>query len=151
VLFAPNPQKAADEMLRVCRRGGKIGLANWIPRGFIGQLFKTIGSHLPPPFGVQSPALWGTTSHLNELFEARGNVTTQTRNYVFRYRSPQHWMEVFRGCYGPVLKAFEALDAVKGAALERDIAALLDRFNVAEDGTLVAPSEYLEVVITKKR
>jgi ubiquinone/menaquinone biosynthesis C-methylase UbiE len=150
VMFAPNQQQAANEMIRVCRRGGRIGLANWTPQGLIGQLFKTIGTHLPPPFGVQSPALWGTIPHLNALFGARGDIKAQTRNYVFRYRSPKHWLEVFRGYYGPVLKAFEALDATKGAALEHDISALLDKFNVADDGTLAAPSEYLEIVITRR-
>lgn len=149
VMFTPNQQQAANELIRVCRPGGKIGLANWTPESFIGQLFKTIGKHLPPPFGVQSPALWGDISHLNSLFGTKAGVAAQSRNFVFRYRSPEHWLEIFRGYYGPVVKAFEALDAAAGAALEADIDALLEKFNIADDGTLVVPSEYLEVVITR--
>jgi ubiquinone/menaquinone biosynthesis C-methylase UbiE len=149
VMFAPNQQQAAEEMMRVCRPGGKLGLANWTPESFIGQLFKTIGKHLPPPFGVQSPALWGSASHLNVLFGAKGRVDAKSRNFVFRYKSPAHWVEIFRSYYGPVVKAFEALDATGGAALETDIGSLLDRWNIATDGTLVIPSEYLEAVITK--
>jgi ubiquinone/menaquinone biosynthesis C-methylase UbiE len=149
VMFTPNQQRAADELIRMCRPGGKIGLANWTPEGFIGQLFKTIGKHLPPPFGVQSPSLWGNVSHLKSLFGAKASVAAQSRNFVFRYKSPEHWIEIFRSYYGPVVKAFEALDATAGAALEADIAALLEKFNIADDGTLVIPSEYLEVVITR--
>jgi len=149
VMFTPNQQQAANEMMRVCRPGGKIGLANWTPESFIGQLFKAIGKHLPPPAGVQSPALWGTRAHLNNLFGAKAAVAAQTRNFVFRYESAEHWLEIFRNYYGPVVKAFEALDAAAGAALETDINALLGKFNVATDGTLVIPSEYLEVVITR--
>lgn len=149
VMFTPNQQRAADEMMRVCRRGGKIGLANWTPESFIGQLFKTIGKHLPPPAGVSSPALWGTKAHLDQLFGAAGRVGTQSRHFVFRYESAEHWLEIFRSYYGPVVKAFEALDGPAGAALETDITALLGKFNVASDGTLVIPSEYLEVVIIK--
>jgi ubiquinone/menaquinone biosynthesis C-methylase UbiE len=149
VMFTPNQQQAANEMMRVCRPGGKIGLANWTPESFIGQLFKTIGKYLPPPAGVQSPALWGTRAHLNHLFGAKASVAAQTRNFVFRYESAEHWIEIFRNYYGPVVKAFEALDAAAGAALETDINALLGKFNVATDGTLVIPSEYLEVVITR--
>ena len=149
VMFTPNQQQAANEMLRVCRPGGKIGLANWTPESFIGQLFKTIGKHLPPPAGVQSPALWGTRAHLNNLFGGKAAVAAQTRNFVFRYESAEHWLEIFRNYYGPVVKAFEALDAAAAAALETDINALLGKFNVVTDGTLVIPSEYLEVVITR--
>jgi len=149
VMFTPNQQRAADEMMRVCRRGGKIGLANWTPESFIGQLFKTIGKHLPPPAGVSSPALWGTKAHLDQLFGAAGRVGTQSRHFVFRYESAEHWLEIFRSYYGPVVKAFEALDGPAGAELETDITALLGKFNAAGDGTLVIPSEYLEAVIIK--
>jgi ubiquinone/menaquinone biosynthesis C-methylase UbiE len=140
VMFTPNQQQAANEMLRVCRPGGKIGLANWTPESFIGQLFKTIGKHLPPPAGVSSPALWGTRAHLDHLFGAGCRIGTQSRNFVFRYESPEHWIEIFRNYYGPVVKAFEALDRAAGAALETDIDALLGKFNLATDGTLVIPS-----------
>jgi ubiquinone/menaquinone biosynthesis C-methylase UbiE len=149
VMFTPDQQRAADELIRVCRPGGKIGLTNWTPEDFIGQLFKTIGRHLPPPLGVQSPSLWGNRSHLDKLFGSKASITAQSRNFVFRYKSPEHWVEIFRSYYGPVVKAFEALDATAGAALEADIAALLEKFNIADDGTLVIPSEYLEVVITR--
>ena len=149
VMFTPNQQQAADELMRVCRPGGKIGLANWTPESFIGQLFKTIGKPLPPPAGVSSPALWGSRAHLDQLFGAKGSVSAQSRHFVFRYESAEHWLEIFRNYYGPVVKAFEALDAAAGAALETDINALLGKFNTARDGTLVIPSEYLEVVVAK--
>ncbi len=150
VMFTPNQEQAAHELLRVCRPGGKIGLANWTPESFIGQVFKTIGKYVPPAPGVKSPALWGTKAHLEALFGPTATVDAQSRHFVMRYRSPSHWMEIFRGYYGPVLKAFAAIDAEAREGLEKDLRALLDKVNVAKDGTLVAPSEYLEVVITKK-
>lgn len=149
VMFTPNQEKAAGELLRVCRPGGRIGLANWTPDSFIGQLFKTIGKYVPPAPGVKSPALWGTREHLQALFGAQAAVAAETKSFAFRYRSPTHWIEVFRNYYGPVLKAFAAVEGDARIALEADIVALLDWFNVAKDGTLVAPSDYLEVVITK--
>jgi ubiquinone/menaquinone biosynthesis C-methylase UbiE len=151
VMFTPNQERAAAELVRVCRPGGKIGLANWTPESFIGQLFKAIGKHLPPPPGLKSPALWGTEVRLAELFaSAAEEIDAQRRDYVFRYRSPAHWLEVFRTYYGPTHKAFGALDAKQQAALADDITALLGRFNRAGDESLVVPSEYLEVVITKR-
>jgi ubiquinone/menaquinone biosynthesis C-methylase UbiE len=151
VMFTPNQDKAAAEMLRVCKRGGRIGLANWTPDGFIGQLFKTIGKHLPPPAGVKSPALWGTRARIEELFgQGASAIETLPRNYAFRYRSPQHWMDVFKTYYGPLLKTFAALQPPAQEALHRDVMALIERFNRATDGTMVAPSEYLEVIVTKR-
>jgi SAM-dependent methyltransferase len=151
VMFTPNPPRAAAELLRVCRPGGRIGLANWTPDGFIGQVFKAIGKHVPPPAGVQSPALWGTTVRLTELFGGAARaIEAEPRQFVFRYRSPQHWLEVFRATYGPVLKAFGALDAAAQRALGEDLLQLLARFNRADDGTLVAPSDYLEIVISRR-
>lgn len=151
VMFAPNPRRSAAEMLRVCRPGGRIGLANWTPDGFIGQLFKTIGKHLPPPAGIESPALWGTAARIDELFAAQAtHISVEPRHFVFRYRSPAHWLEVFRSWYGPVLKAFAALEPAAQARLEDELIALMGRYNRAEDGTMVAPSEYLEIVITKR-
>jgi ubiquinone/menaquinone biosynthesis C-methylase UbiE len=152
VMFTPNQERAAAELVRVCRPGGKIGLANWTPESFIGQLFKAIGKHLPPPPGLKSPALWGTEVRLAELFaSAAEEIDAQRRDYVFRYRSPAHWLEVFRTYYGPTHKAFGTLDAAKQAELAGDVTALMARFNRSSDATLVLPSEYLEVVITKRR
>lgn len=148
VMFTPDQDRAAFEMLRVAKPGGKIGLANWTPDGFIGQVFKTLGVHLPPPAGVKSPALWGTEARLAELFP-RAEVQATRREFVFRYRSPQHWLEVFRTWYGPMLKAFAALDAKGQAALEGDLLALVGRMNRSGDGTMVLPSAYLEVVVRK--
>jgi ubiquinone/menaquinone biosynthesis C-methylase UbiE len=150
VMFTPDQEKAASELLRVCRPGGKIGLANWTPDGFIGQLFKTIGSHIPPAPGARSPSLWGAKERLGELFEHGGAVVATPRQFVFRYRSPQHWLEVFRTYYGPVLKAFAALPETGQAALERDLLALIDRFNRSGDATMVTPSDYLEVVVSRR-
>ncbi len=151
VMFTADQDKAASELLRVCKPGGKIGLANWTPDGFIGQLFKTLGKHLPPPAGVKSPALWGTRARLNEMFGARASaITAEPRMFVFRYRSPQHWLDVFKTYYGPMLKAFGALDAIAQAALARDLLSLVDEFNRAKDGTVVVHAEYLEVVVTKR-
>jgi ubiquinone/menaquinone biosynthesis C-methylase UbiE len=150
VMFTPHQERAARELLRVCKPGGKIGLANWTPDGFIGQLFKTLGKYLPPAAGVKSPALWGTKVHLQALFGAGGTVFVKPRQFTFRYKSPEHMLEVFRNFYGPVLKAFAALDPESRVALEEDILALMARFNTAGDGTLVAPSDYLEVIVSKQ-
>jgi ubiquinone/menaquinone biosynthesis C-methylase UbiE len=152
VMFTPDQERAAAELVRVCRPGGKIGLANWTPEGFIGQLFKTLGRHLPPPAGAKSPALWGTPARINELFEPYASaIKTAQRSFVFRYRSPAHWLEVFKTYYGPVLKAFAALEAPAQAALQRDITALIDQFNRSGDQSMVVPSEYLEIVIVRSR
>ena len=151
VMFTPNQDAAAAEMLRVCRPGGKIGLANWTPDGFIGQLFRTMGKHLPPPAGVKSPALWGTRARIDELFGPHASaIATETRNFVFRYRSAAHWLEVFKTYYGPTLKAFAALPAASQSALTDDLMALVGRFNRSGDGSMVVPSEYLEIVITRR-
>src|SRR3712207_4845160 len=148
-MFTPNQEKAAAELARVVRRGGRIGLANWTPDGFIGQLFKTIGKHLPPPAGIKSPALWGTEARLAELFPGHGVKATK-QVFNFRYRSPAHLLHVFKTYYGPTNRAFAALDAAKGAALEADITELLERTNRGGGDTLIVPSEYLEVVVTKE-
>ncbi len=151
VMFTANHDKAAAEMLRVCKSAGKIGMANWTPEGFIGQLFKTIGKHMPPPAGAKSPALWGTQAHLAQMFEAgASSIHIASKNFTMRYRSAQHWIEVFRTFYGPVHKTFGALPAAGQAGLASDLLALIERFNRAKDGTMVVPSEYLEVVITKR-
>ncbi len=151
VMFTPNQDKAAAELARVCKPGGKIGLANWTPDSFIGQLFKTIGKYIPPAPGVKSPALWGTQARLEELFGASAReIRSTSREFSFRYRSPEHWIEIFRTYYGPMNKTFAALDADKQVAFTRDLLALMDSRNRSGDITLVLPSEYLEVVITRK-
>jgi len=150
-MFTPNQEQAAQELLRVCRPGGKIGLVNWTPDGFIGHLFKTIGKYVPPPAGVNPPALWGTEGRLRELFgDGISELTLNKRFFVFRYRSAEHWLEIFRTYYGPVLKAFAALDAEGQAGLARDLADLLERFNTGGSETLTVPSEYLEAVATRR-
>lgn len=149
VMFTPDHEKAAQEMLRVCRGGGRIGLANWTPDGFVGRLFKTIGKHVPPPQGLQSPALWGTRAHLEQLFGSKAGIKAEMRNFAFRYKSPAHCLAIFRGYYGPVLKAFAALEGNARDSLERNLLALMEGANVARDGSMVAPSSYLEVVVTK--
>ena len=149
VMFAPNQEAAAAELARVVRKSGRIGLANWTPDGFIGQLFKIIGKHVAPPAGVKSPALWGTEGRLGELFSGH-QVNASKRIFSFRYKSPSHWLEVFRTYYGPMNRAFAALDPAGQSALEAEIIGLLERMNRGGSGSLVVPSEYLEVVVTTK-
>jgi ubiquinone/menaquinone biosynthesis C-methylase UbiE len=150
-MFAPDHVRTAREMMRVLRSGGRIGLASWTPQGFIGRLFKTIGAHVPPPAGVKSPALWGTEAHMQELFADQAQeIRCERRHFNFRYLSAAHFMDIFRDYYGPTLKAFNALDDAGKQALQRDIVTLLDELNVAGAASLVVPSEYLEVVITKR-
>ena len=150
-MFAPDHARTASEMQRVTRAGGRIGMANWTPEGFIGRLFKVIGAHVPPPAGLKSPALWGTEAHLHTLFgDVARNIHVQRKFFNFRYASTAHWMQIFRDFYGPTHKAFAALDAVGQQALARDVTALLDELNVGGPNSLVVPGEYLEVVITKR-
>ena len=149
-MFAPHAEQTASEMARVCRPGGRIGMANWTPESFIGHVFKTLGRYVPPPAGVASPALWGSRTRLSELFGERGDIVAQERHFVMRYRSPMHWVDVFRTWYGPVHKAYAALDPARQDALTEDLLALISRFNRADDGTVVLPSEYLEVVVTRR-
>lgn len=151
VMFTPDQDKAAAELIRVCKSGGKVGLANWTPDGFIGQVFKTIGRFVPPPAGLKSPAMWGTRSRIDDLFgREAASIHAEPRTFTFRYRSPAHFIQVFSTYYGPVLKALEQLDEEKRAALIADLTALIARCNRAEDGTMVVPAEYLEVVVTRR-
>ena len=150
-MFSPDQSRTAAEMRRVCRSGGRIGLANWTPDGFIGQMFKTIGKQLPPPAGMKSPALWGTWEWIEKAFRAdAAALAAEPRHFMFRYRTPEHFLDVFRRYYGPMLKAFDALDTRGRAALSRDIIELIGNFNRATDGTMVVPGEYLEVVVTRR-
>ena len=151
VMFTPNQDLAASELARVCRPGGKIGLANWTPESFVGQIFKTIGKYIPPPSGVKSPALWGTRARLDELFGKTAlEIRVANREFVFRYQSPAHLIEVFRTYYGPMTKAYAALDADRQGALTEDLLGLIASRNRSGDRTLVLPSEYLEVVIERE-
>jgi ubiquinone/menaquinone biosynthesis C-methylase UbiE len=151
VMFAPDQAKAASELARVCRPGGRIGLANWTPEGFVGQMFKTLGQHLPPPAGAPSPSNWGAESWLHEHFDERNFLVQVTRRtFNFRYRSAAHFIDVFRNWYGPLHKAFAVLPADGARALESDLTELINRMNRAGEKSLVVPSEYLEVVITRR-
>jgi SAM-dependent methyltransferase len=151
VMFTPEPGRAARELKRVVRSGGRIAMANWTPEGFIGQLFRVIGGYVPPPAGLQSPAQWGSEPKIVELFGPQASdISCARRNFNFRYRSAAHWIEVFRNFYGPTHKAYAALEPVRQASLTRDITDLLEGFNVAGPDSLVVPGEYLEVVITKR-
>ena len=148
VMFTPNQELAAAEMARVCRPGGKIGLANWTPASFVGEMFKLIGRYIPPAPGMKPPSLWGTDERLRELFGSRvAALQAPRRNFMFRYRSPRHWLDTFRTYYGPMHKAFAALDAGKQESLAEDLLGLAQRFNTVTDGTMVVPGEYLEAVI----
>lgn len=146
VMFTPNQEQAAAELVRVCRKGGCIGLANWTPDSFIGSIFKLIAGYLPPPAGVKSPLLWGTEKRLRELFPGH-QLEAPRRQHTFRFRSPRHWLDTFRTYYGPTHKAFAALDASKQKALAEDLLGLIDKHNRGNDA-MVLPSEYIEAVIT---
>ncbi|MDD2056864.1 class I SAM-dependent methyltransferase [Pseudomonas sp. GD03860] len=151
VMFAPDQAQAAKELGRVCRSGGRIGLANWTPQGFIGQMFKTLGRHVPPPAGALPPSRWGDEEQLRSLFaDSLGNLSVNRQQFNFRYRSAAHFIDVFRTWYGPVHKAFASLEAANASALENDLTQLLNDHNVAGASSLVVPSEYLEVVISRR-
>jgi ubiquinone/menaquinone biosynthesis C-methylase UbiE len=151
VMFTPDQPRAAAELIRVCRPGGRIGLANWTPTGFIGRLFKILGRYVPPAPGAQSPALWGVESHLETLFgRCAARIDVIPRTFQFRYRSAAQFIEVFRMWYGPVHKAFASLAHDKAAALEADLTALLIEMNRAGADSLIVPSDYLEVVVTRR-
>ena len=152
VMFAPNQEGASSELVRACRPGGRIGLANWTPSGFIGQLFKTVGRYVPPPAGVRPPVAWGDEGRLRELFgDDVQSLAVHHRQFVFRYRSAEHWLDTFRTFYGPLFKAFAAVDDAARAAFEQDLLALAHEHNTSLTGTLRVPSDYVEVVAVKAR
>jgi ubiquinone/menaquinone biosynthesis C-methylase UbiE len=151
VMFAPNQDRAAAELLRVVKPGGRIGLANWTPEGFLGELFRAIAAFVPPPAGLNSPMAWGTEPRLVQFFGARAaDIRCERKYFMFRYRSPEHWIDMFRDYYGPTHKVFAALDSAGQEALHARLVALLTRFNRAGQKSLVVPGEYLEVVVTKR-
>jgi len=151
VMFTPDQERAASELARVCKSGGRIGLANWTPTSFIGEVFKTIGKYVPPAAGVKSPALWGTPARLQELFGTTArSIRAVSREFVFRYHSPQHFLDVFRTYYGPMNKTYAALDAQQQTAFTAELLELMAQHNRSGDATLVLPSEYLEVIIDRK-
>jgi ubiquinone/menaquinone biosynthesis C-methylase UbiE len=151
VMFAPNQEKVAEELLRICRSGGKIGLANWTPDGFIGNMFRTLGKHVPPPPGIKPPPLWGTEERLRELLgEDITSLEVTRRSYMFRYPSAGHFVEYFRSYYGPTLKAFESLEPEGQRSLAEDLEELLAQWNTSGDATVVVPSDYLEVVAVRR-
>lgn len=151
VMFAPDQAQAARELSRVCRAGGVIGLASWTPQGFVGQMFKTLGQYVPPPAGALPPSRWGDEDQLRQLFGDSVAAMSVTRpHFNFRYRSPAHFIEVFRTWYGPVHKAFASLDSDTAGRLEQAMTRLLSDHNIAGESSLVVPSEYLEVVITQR-
>jgi len=150
VMFAPNQERVASELLRVVKPGGRIGLANWTPTGFVGELFKVVGRFVPPPPSIRPAATWGTETRIVELFgPLASDIRTEKKQYVFRFLSAEHWIEVFRGYYGPITKAFEALDASGQQALHEALLELLGRFNRGGTECLIVPSDYLEVVIRR--
>ena len=150
-MFAPNQERTAAELARVTRPGGRIGIVAHTPDGFIGHLFKVTAGHVPPPAGVRSPIQWGTEERLRELFDGSiAELRVEKRHYAFRYASPAAFVEYFRTFYGPTMKAFQAVGDAGRDALERDLLDLVARFNTADDGTMVVPSEYLEAVIVTR-
>ena len=151
VMFTPHQETAAAELQRVVRSGGRVGLVNWTPESFIGRLFGVLGRHLPPPAGAQSPARWGRREWIEEQFGERMEVSAfRTRHFDFVYRSAEEFLEVFRTWYGPMQRAFAALDEAGGEALAADILELARQFDVASDGGLRVPSEYAEIVLTAR-
>lgn len=150
VMFTPDQARSAAEMARVCRPGGRIGLANWTPNSLVGRMFKVLGRYVSPPAGVQPPSLWGTESHVRALFsEQLAQVTVVPRVFNFRYRSAAHFVDVFRDWYGPVNKAFAAQSPEQAEALKGELVTLLESLN-RSPGSLVVPSEYLEIVVTRR-
>ncbi len=150
VMFAPNQEQAARELRRVVRPGGKIALANWTPEGFIGQLLVTVAKRVPPPAGVASPIAWGTAARLHALFPDARAIRFQRRMFVFRYTSPEHFVDLFRRLYGPTHKAFAALDEGQQALLANELTKLVLEFRSPSESNAVSiPAEYLEIVIDR--
>jgi SAM-dependent methyltransferase len=151
VIFAPDQEKAAGELMRVCKPGGRIAMANWVPDGYVGDLFRTMGKHVPPPPGLKSPFRWGTQEGMRKLFGGGiGSLQTRRRSFVWRFPSARHHVEFMRGYYGPLNKAFGALNDEGQKALEEDLISLVEHYNRSENGTAVWPADYLEVVVARR-
>jgi len=148
-MFAADQERAASEMIRVCRRGGRVGLANWTPDGFIGQLFKIVGRHATQGV-VGMPCEWGVRNRIEELFGAYGNVEALDKRIAFRCGTPTGWVDKLRTAYLPVHGIFATLDAERKRALRSELLELVTRFNRATDGTMVVDATYLEVTITRR-
>jgi ubiquinone/menaquinone biosynthesis C-methylase UbiE len=147
VMFAADQAQAARELVRVCKVGGKIAVANWTPEGFLGDLRRTVGRYVPPQPGAASPLRWGTTSGLGELFPRGVRILQAERKYfAFRYKSAAHFLDVFQRFYGPTHKAFAALEPAGQASLASDITQLLALYNRGKGEAIVVPGEYLETV-----
>jgi ubiquinone/menaquinone biosynthesis C-methylase UbiE len=149
VMFTPNNERAANELLRLCRPGGRIGLANWTPEGYVGSMFKIIGQHVPPPAGVPSPLQWGKEDRVRELLGDRADVEITRKQFVFRYRTPVEFFETFITYYGPTVKAWAALDEAGRSSLRHELVNLAASSNRNDDGTFAATSDYLEIVATR--
>ena len=149
-MFAPDAERAASELLRVCRPGGRIGLANWTPDGFWGQTFGLVGKYVPPPAGITPPVAWGTAQRLDELFGAGVSATrVERRSALFRFRSSAHWIEVFSRYFGPIIRVRETLDDARHREFISELDATLKRFNTSGDDTLMVSADYLEVVMKR--
>ena len=150
VMFSPDQEQAAAELLRVCRPGGRIGMANWTPESFIGEVFRLLGRYVAPPAGLKPPSRWGDRAWLEATFGPASDVLSfEVKHFVFRYASALEFLEELRRFYGPIHKAFGALDADAQKALEQELLAAMARFNTATDGTLRLPSAYAEIVLAK--
>jgi len=150
VMFAPNQAQAARELLRVTKPGGRIGLANWTPEGWVGDMLRTVGRHVAPPAGLQPPTRWGSEAAVRELFgNGVASVEATRQNFVWRFKSAEQYLDLFRSYYGPVVKAFAALDESGQTALASDLLAGFYRFAIPTQGTFLVPAEYLEVVAVK--
>lgn len=149
-MFAPDHQKTADELVRVAKPGGKVGMVNWCPDSYVGDLFRAIAAHIPPPPGVTPPGRWGDETYLKELWGDRVELSAPRRSFLFRFPNPGHHVDFFAQWYGPTVKAFEAVGDAGRQALRADILDAVARHNRADDGTLVLQMDYLEVVATKR-
>jgi SAM-dependent methyltransferase len=149
VMFTPDQARASSELQRVCRPGGRIGLANWTPTSFVGEMFKIVGRYAPPAAGLRSPLEWGTEERIRELLPEASSIEVRPREFVFRYRNAYYWAETFRTFYGPIAKVYDSLDGADAARFFGELVALAESHNTALDGTLRVPSAYIEVVATR--